>query len=113
MTRAPKTASTRRHPRATTKRPRSELAGPVREVIYIFERAGARDGAFWLLVLECGHIVTRRRHVARSWTAIAQTLFEPIEKRLAPRHVQCHYCGSGCEKHDPAIFIRALGGEVP
>ncbi len=96
----------------TAARKMSELAGPLRKVVYIFEREGAQGGAFWQLVLECGHGVTRARRDPRSFAAIAQAMFEPIERRLAPKRVQCHYCGSGCEKHDPVIMIRALGGDV-
>jgi hypothetical protein len=70
-------------------------------------REGPRSGPFWSLVLDCGHLVARTRRVAKPWTL----LFEPIEKRFAPRSVQCHFCGSGVERHDPASLIRALGGD--
>lgn len=101
------TSSSRRHPRATAPRKR-ELTGPLREVVHIFDRVGPRGGAYWLLVLDCGHLVARPRHVVRHWTALTHALFEPIEKRFAPRSVQCHFFGSGVEKHDPAVLIKAL-----
>jgi hypothetical protein len=44
---------------------------------------------------------------------MARAMFEPIAKGLAPKRVRCHSCGSGTEKHDPAILIKAFGGEVP
>jgi hypothetical protein len=97
----------------THARPRSELAGPLREVVYIFEREGVRGGAIWWLVLACGHAVARKRYEAKSWTAQVHMLFRPIEEKLAPKRAQCHFCGSGCEKSDPWILIRAFGGEAP
>ena len=93
-----------------SKRAPSELAGPLREVVYIFDREGTRGGAFWLLVLECGHSVARRQHAPVHWSVAVHALLRPIEEKLAPKRVQCHYCGSGCEKHDPWILIKALGG---
>jgi len=89
----------------------SALAGPMRAVVYIIEREGARGGGFWWLVLTCGHAVTRKRHVVKDWSSMVRTLFRPIEEKLAPKRVQCHYCGSGSERQDPWIMIKALGGE--
>lgn len=98
-----------RAPSRVTKR--SELAGPLREVVYIIERDGAHGGALWWLVLECGHSVTRKRPITkRSWSAIAQALFRPLEEKLAPRRAKCNYCGSNVPTCDPAILIKALGG---
>jgi len=108
-----KTSSTRRHRRATSPRKQSALAGPLRGVVYIFEREGARGGGFWWLVLECGHAVSRKRFVGNHWTGMAQLMFKPLSERLAPKRVQCHYCGSGSERQDPWIMIKALGGDVP
>lgn len=88
----------------------SELAGPMRDVVYIFEGEGIRGGALWWLVLDCGHRVARKRHEAKSLSAIVHTMFEPIEKRLAPKQAQCLYCGSGFEKRDPWVTIAAMGG---
>lgn len=108
------TSSTRRQPRATTtKRPKSLLDGPMRAVVYIFEREGTRGGALWWLVLECGHAVSRKRHVAKSESATAHLLLRPLRDKLAPRRCQCLYCGAGSSHADPAILIRAFGGEVP
>lgn len=93
-----------------TKRPsQSALAGPLRPVVYIFERAGVRGGPYWLLVLKCGHVVTRRRHNEET---VAQALFRPLSEKLAPKRVQCHHCGSGAESHDPWVLIKTLGGGV-
>ena len=61
MTKAPRDSTTKRRPRAPSKRVRSELSGPLREVVYIFEREGERGGGFWWLVLACGHAVARKR----------------------------------------------------
>lgn len=97
---------------AATKRAQSPLAGPLRDVVYIFEREGERGGAIWWLVLSC-HAVARKRHAAKSWTAAAHLMFRPLEEKLAPKRCQCHYCGAGCEKHDPLVMIRAFGGELP
>lgn len=105
-----KTSSTRRHARATAPRKKSELAGPMREVVYIFERTGVRNGAIWWLVLECGHAVARKRYDAKNWTAMVHMMFRPLEEKLAPKRAQCHYCGSGHEKRDPARMIAAFGG---
>ena len=78
-----------RHARAPSKRERGDLDGPLREVVYIFEREGPRSGAFWLLVLECGHSVARPRREARSLSAFAQSMFRPLAEKLAPGRVQC------------------------
>jgi hypothetical protein len=105
------TSSTRRHARGTTPRRWNDLAGPTREVVHIFEREGARGGPYWRLVLECGHSVARKRHDPRSFSAIAQAMFRPLSERLAPRHAQCHYCGSGCERQDPMVLIKLFEGD--
>jgi hypothetical protein len=81
------------------------LTAPRREVIYIFEREGSCGGPYWLLVLACGHAVSRRRHNSRNFV---QTLFRPLSEKLAPRYVQCHYCGMCAEQRDPWILIQAL-----
>lgn len=107
------TSSTRRHPHGTTHHKKSEIAGPMREVVHIFAREGARGGPYWRLVLACGHSVTRKRSASKSLSALAQMMFRPLSAKLAPRRVQCHYCGSACEACDPAILIRLFGKEVP
>ena len=104
------TSSTRRHSRATSPRKKSELAGPMRKVVYIFEREGTKGGAIWWLVLSCGHAVARKRYAAKSWTAAVHMLLRPLEEKLAPRRCQCHYCGSGAPKQDPWAMIAAFGG---
>lgn len=85
---------------------RSPLAGPLREVVYIFAREGTRGGAIWWLVLDCGHAVARKRYEAKGWAA----MFRPLKEKLAPRRAQCYMCGSGHEKIDPALMIVAFGG---
>ena len=107
-----KTSSTRRHARATRPRKKSELAGPLREVVYIFERDGSRGGGYWWLVLSCGHTVARKRYVAKHWSAMVHLMFKPLSEKLAPRRAQCHSCGAGHEKLDPAVMIKLFGGEV-
>ena len=99
----------------TVPRPRSkksELDGPMRDVVYIFEGEGDRGGGHWRLVLECGHFVARKRYVPRKDTVLVHAMFRPLSEKLAPKRVQCHYCGSGSPKQDPWIMIKALGGEV-
>lgn len=83
----PNTSSTRRHARATRPRKKSDLAGPMREVVYIFEREGARGGGYWWLVLSCGHTVARKRCVAKHWTAMVHLMFRPLSEKLAPKRV--------------------------
>jgi hypothetical protein len=90
----------------------SELAGPMREVVYIFEREGERGGAIWWLVLSCGHAVARNRHAAKGWSAQVHMLLRPLDEKLAPKRVRCHYCGSGLAKQDPWILIKTFGGGV-
>jgi hypothetical protein len=107
-----RTSSVRRQPRATSRRTRSELAGPMRDVVYIFEREGARGGAIWLLVLSCGHPAARKRTDPKSLSALAQAMLLPLSEKLAPRRAQCHRCGSGEPATDPAPLIKALGGEI-
>lgn len=108
------TSSTRRHSRAAAKRPQSELAGPMRKVIYIFERKGDRGGGIWWLVLSCGHAVARKQDgVANNMTAIARMMMRPFTEKLAPKRCQCHYCGSGSPEQDPWILIQAFGGPLP
>jgi hypothetical protein len=100
-------------PRLATKAP---LAGPLRDVIYIFDREGPNGGFHWRLVLECGHGVTRpsrRAKDAKDVSAIAQTMFRPLSEKLAPKRVQCHHCGSGAVRRDPWLLIKACGGVVP
>jgi len=81
------TSSTRRHTRGTTRRRWNDLAGPIREVVHIFEREGARGGPYWRLVLECGHSVARKRHDPRSFSTIAQVVLEEAPGTAgAPHH---------------------------
>jgi len=91
-------------------RQKSELAGPLREVVYIFEREGTRGGGFWWLVLSCGHAVARKRYGSRSDTAMVHAMFRPLSEKLAPKRAQCHSCGSGSASQDPWILIEAFGG---
>lgn len=105
-----KTSSTRRHARATSPRKKSELAGPLREVVYIFEREGARNGGHWRLVLECGHSVARKRYVPKADMAMVHAMFRPLSEKLAPQRVQCFYCGSGSAPCDPWVLIEYFGG---
>jgi hypothetical protein len=88
----------------------SPLAGPRREVVYIFEREGDRGGSYWLLVLACGHSATRRRVGPSEPGEWAREMFRPLSEKVAPKHVQCMYCGSGCAEDDPWILIEAFGG---
>ncbi len=83
----------------------SQADRPMREVVHIIEREGTHGGALWWLVLECGHSVSRRRVVSKNRPA---AMFEPIERRLAPKHALCLYCQSGAARQDPAILIKAL-----
>jgi len=84
--------------------------GPMRKVVYIFEREGDHGGALWLLVLECGHSVTKPRYNAKSLTAFIRAMFRPIEEKLAPKRARCFMCGVGHERYDPALLIKAFGG---
>ena len=88
----------------------SDLTGPMRKVVYIFEREGERGGGYWRLVLECGHTVARKRYVAKDMVAFVSALFRPLSEKLAPKHVQCLSCGMGSAKLDPWLWIEALGG---
>ncbi|HSX23387.1 MAG TPA: hypothetical protein VLE97_11490 [Gaiellaceae bacterium] len=88
----------------------SPLDGPRRDVVYIFEREGERGGAYWLLVLECGHAVSRSRINPKDSVAMISALFRPLSEKLAPKRVQCLFCGSGCEQRDPGVLIAAYGG---
>jgi hypothetical protein len=85
----------------------------MREVVYIFERDGDQGGAIWWLVLVCGHSVARPRHVAKDWSSMVRALFKPVEASLAPKRCRCHSCGLGQQNLDPAITIKAFGGDVP
>lgn len=89
---------------------KSELAGPLRKVVYIFDREGERGGGYWWLILECGHAVARKRYVPKHWTQMVQLMFRPLEEKLAPKRCQRHSCGHGHEKQDPWIMIQAFGG---
>lgn len=86
------------------------LDGPRREVVYIFEREGDRGGAYWQLVLACGHSAIRSRVNPRDTAAMVSAMFRPLAEKLAPRRVQCVYCGLRCETRDPWLLIEALGG---
>lgn len=78
----------------------------MQKVVYIFDREGANGGPYWLLVLECGHTVSRARVVANM-----DNILRPMAHKLAPKRVRCHYCGIGCEPHDPWPIIKAIGGD--
>lgn len=84
----------------------------MRAVVHIFTRTGVRGAALWLLVLECGHPVVRERSDPKSWSALAQAMFRPLNEKLAPQRAQCPRCGAGVAPCDPAPLIRALGGEI-
>ena len=87
------------------------LDGPRRKVVYIFDREGERGGSYWLLVLECGHSATRSRvNPKNPLVALTHALFRPLSEKLAPKRVQCMYCGSGAETCDPWALIEAFGG---
>jgi hypothetical protein len=92
----------------TSSRRRSELEGPLREVVYIFERAGERGGGYWWLVLGCGHAVARKRYVASPKKV--NLMFQRLSDKLAPKRVQCIHCSLGSAPQDPWIRIEALGG---
>ena len=92
-------------------RPKSALAGPLRDVVYIFERENDRSGGHWRLVLECGHSVARKRYVPRkAFAGLVHLMFKPLSEKLAPKRVQCFYCESGAAPCDPWILIEAFGG---
>lgn len=95
----------RRVGRVSPRQP-SPLDGPMREVVYIFERVGTRGGKYWLLVLECGHPVARSQQT----TDTPSALLRPLSEKLAPRRAQCHHCGSGGTPSDPWVTIEAFGG---
>jgi hypothetical protein len=96
---------------AAAKRKPGLLAGPRRDVVYIFEREGDRGGSYWLLVLECGHSATRSRlNYSDPMVALTHALFRPLSEKLAPKRVQCMYCGNGASSCDPWILIKAFGG---
>lgn len=93
------------------KRKPGPLAGPRRNVVYIFEREGDRGGSYWLLVLECGHSATRPRiNYSDPMGALTHALFRPLSEKLAPKRVQCMYCGNGATQCDPWTLIKAFGG---
>ncbi len=83
-------------------------AGPMRDVVYIFESEGDRGGAFWFLVLACGHRVARKRYVPSP--ATATLMFRPLAEKLAPRRARCCFCEMGCAERDPWSTIEAMGG---
>ena len=97
-----------------TKHKAGPLAGPRRNVVYIFEREGDRGGAYWLLVLECGHSATRARinysDQSSPSASLTHALLRPLSEKLAPKRVQCMYCGNGSAKCDPWVLIKAFGG---
>lgn len=102
---APRDSTNKAAYRKKARRVKSVVVEPMRAVVYIFERDGARGGAFWWLVLDCGHAVARKRVMPS-----VGTMFRPLSEKFAPKRVQCHYCEAGCEKHDPWIMIKAFGG---
>jgi len=91
-------------------RSKSELDGPMRDVVYIFESEGERGAAHWRLVLECGHSVVRKRHNPKDSVALVSALFRPLSEKLAPKRAQCYSCGFGSAKCDPWDLIEAFGG---
>lgn len=84
---------------------KNDLAGPWREVVYIFEREGDRGGGYWWLVLACGHAIARKRYVPKR-----HLLFKPLEEKFAPKKCQCYWCGWGTAEIDPWVTIKRFGG---
>ncbi len=105
---APASKSKHVVPKKTKPHPKAK-APPSRpltqKVIYILERIGSRGGPFWLLVLECGHLVSRTRRVPNYHNIVA--LRTPMG---APKQVKCYHCDSGASSSDPWPTIRALEG---
>jgi hypothetical protein len=60
---------TRRHPRATSRRERSELAGPMREVVHIFEREGRAAARTGDSCSSAGTLWRAKRHDPRGFSA--------------------------------------------
>ena len=79
---------------------------PFREVVYIFDREGARGAPYWYLVLDCGHGVSRSQPPIHA----GSILLKSVASRLAPKRVSCLWCESGSPSRDPWILIKALGG---
>lgn len=88
------------------KRARGALAGPRREVVYIFDRKGDHGGLYWLLVLECGHAATR----SRAKVGMATLMIRRLSEITAPKRVQCIHCEAGHPPGDPWTLIEAFGG---
>lgn len=85
--------------------------GPLRAVVYIFEREGDQGGGLWWLVLECGHSVARKRkRIGEGPMVQVRALFEPVESFFAPKRARCFYCGAGHPTQDPWILVEAFGG---
>jgi hypothetical protein len=82
----------------------------MRKVVYIFEHEGDRGGAYWRLVLECGHSVARSRHDPKDVPAFVSAMFRPLSEKLAPKRAQCFSCGLGSAPCDPWDLIEAFGG---
>ena len=63
---------------------------PWRRVALIEDCVGSRGGAFWVLTLECGHVVTRTRlnYMRRPLRALSM----PFEYGFAPKRVRCRVC---------------------
>lgn len=91
----------------TTKRQPLFPDAPLREVVYIFEREGDRGSPLWLLVLSCGHSITRRRYHPKN---LVNDMVRPIEEKLAPKRTHCMMCSMGVKHADPAVLIAAFGG---
>ena len=81
-------------------------SGQFREVVYIFDREGARGGSYWYLVLDCGHGVARSQPPIHCGNMLSLGL----AARLAPQRVRCLWCETGSPSSDPWILIEALGG---
>ncbi len=82
--------------------------GPMRSVVYIFERQTDRGSALWWLVLECGHSAVRRRYEAKTWSQQVRGMFKSVESKLAPKTARCMSCELGSAQCDPQILIDAF-----
>ncbi len=69
------------------------MSRPLRDVVYIEERIGARGGGLWFLTLSCGHFsAVRRRAPSFSNTVGAAFGRLSLKDFFAPEKSRCWIC---------------------
>ena len=82
------------------------MALPLRKVVCIEDHVGPQGGEFWMLTLECGHVVARRKPRFEVWRDLWN-----LSKYFAPKRCRCFTCSKA--KGPPKRASRSCGSRGP